>query len=133
MTNLSQNLVLCFFIHRKFTSVNYGKNQPSNKKVYVCNELKAGKDFQQLSKELAIAKATAEVYGIDCFAAGMDIDHEMVVRYIRVTPEDFQQIKFTILSNKDKKLHAIRDSLNEEFEYDQIRFLLACLIQELDI
>lgn len=111
----------------------YGKNQPSDKKVYVCNELKAGKDFQQLSKELAIAKATAEVYGIDSLAAGMDVDHQMVATYIRVTPEDFQRIKSTILLNEDKKLRTIRDSLNEEFEYNQICFVLACLIQELEM
>lgn len=111
----------------------YGKNQPSDKKVYVCNELKAGKDFQQLSKELAIAKATAEVYGIDSLAAGMDVDHQMVATYIRVTPEDFQRIKSTILLNEDKKLCTIRDSLNEEFEYNQICFVLACLIQELEM
>ena len=78
----------------------YGKNQPSNKKVHICNELKAGKDFQQLSKELAIAKATAEVSGIDCLDAGMDNDHKMVATYICVTPEDFQRIKSTILSNE---------------------------------
>ena len=68
-----------------------GKNQPSSKKFHICNELKAGKDFQQLSKELAIAKVTAEVYGIDCRAAGMDIDHKMVATYIRVTPKDFSK------------------------------------------
>ena len=111
----------------------YGKNQPPDKKIYVCNELRAGKDFQQLSKELAIAKATAEVYGIDCLAAGIDVDHKMVARYIRVTPKDFQWIKSTILSNEDKKLHTILNSVNEEFEYNQIRFVLARLILELEI
>ena len=111
----------------------YGKNQPSNKKVHVGNGLRTGKDFQQLSKELAITKATAEVYGIDCLAAGMEMDHEMIARYLHVTPEDFQRIKATILSNVDKKLCTIRDSLNEEFEYNQIRFVLACLIRELEI
>ena len=69
----------------------YGKNQPSNKKVYIGNQLKTGKDFQQLSKELVIAKVTAEVYGIDCRATGMDIDHKMVATYIRVTPKDFSK------------------------------------------
>ena len=108
----------------------YGKNQPSNKKVYIGNQLKTGKDFQQLSKELAIAKVTAEVYGIDCRAAGMDIDHKMFATYIHVTPEDFQQIKSTILSNKDKKLCTICNSLNEEFDCNQICFVLPCLIQE---
>ena len=95
--------IVLFYPQKMYLRQLYGKNQPSNKKVYVCNELKAGKVFQQLSKEVAIAKATTEVYGIDCLAIGMDIDHEMVARYIRVTPEDFQQIKSTILSNEDKK------------------------------
>ena len=34
---------------------------------------------------------------------------------------------------KTKKLRTIRESLNEEFEYNQIHFVLACLIQELEI
>lgn len=37
-----------------------------------------------------------------------------------------------ILSNEDNKLRTIRDALNEEFSYNQIRFVLACLIQELE-
>ena len=77
---------MLFYPQKMYLRQLYGKNQPSNKKVYVCNELKAGKVFQQLSKEVAIAKATTEVYGIDCLAIGMDIDHEMVAKIYPCNP-----------------------------------------------
>ncbi|KAJ7369636.1 hypothetical protein OS493_037425 [Desmophyllum pertusum] len=110
----------------------YGKNQPSDKKIRIAEELRTGKDFTQLSSELGIAKATAEVYGIDCLAAGKELDHKRKARYLGITSEDFQVMTVNILSNEDNKLRTIRDALNEEFSYNQIRFVLACLIQELE-
>ena len=56
----------------------YGKNTPSMKKRLVVDGLKKGKSFEKLAAELGVAKATAEVYGIDCLAAGQEIDHEML-------------------------------------------------------
>lgn len=86
-----------------------------------------------LARELGVAKATAEVYGIDCLAAGQDIDHEMMAKQLQITAETFRHIKSGILSNEDSKLRTIRDNLGEEFSYNQIRYVVACLIQELDI
>ena len=74
--HITQRSVFIFFTQKMY--------QPSKKKVHVSNELRTGKDFQQLSKELALAKATAEVYGIDCLAAGMEMDHEIIARYLHV-------------------------------------------------
>lgn len=74
-------------------------------RIHIANELRmTGKDFSQLSKELAIKKATSEVYCIDCLAARMELDHKVIARHLDVTPEAFHRIKATILSNEDNKL-----------------------------
>lgn len=111
----------------------YGKNTPSTKKSLVVDGLKNGKKFEELAAELGVATATAEVYGIDGLAAGQEIDHEMLSKYLQISVESFQLIKTEILSNEDPKLRTIRDNLEEQFSYNQIRFVLACLIQELDL
>lgn len=111
----------------------YGKNNPSPKKRLVMKGLKEGKDFDHLARELHITSATAEVYGIDCLAASGDIDHEAVAGYLSVTKTSFNVIKAEILSSQDKKLRTVRDNLEEEYTYNQIRFVLACLIHDLDM
>lgn len=83
--------------------------------------------------ELGVSVATAEVYAIDCLAAGRKLDHERIARYLGVSSDVFQIIKVTIQSNDDDKLRTIRDSLQEEFSYNKICFVLACLIQELEL
>lgn len=44
-----------------------------------------------------------------------------------------QCIKVKILSNENNKLQTICDALNEESFYNQIRFVLVCLIHELEL
>ena len=87
----------------------------------------------ELASELGIAVATAEVYAIDCLAAGRTLDHELLASYLGISTDSFQRIKVAILSNEDNKLRTIRDALAEEFSYNQIRFVLACLIHELEL
>lgn len=59
----------------------YGKNGPSDKKLRIVQGLKSGKD---LAEELQIAKPTAEVYGIDCLAAGQDVDFQEIAAYMDI-------------------------------------------------
>ena len=92
-----------------------------------------GKSLTQVSSELGIALATAEVYAIDCLAAGRKLNHELLANYLGISTDSFQRIKAAILSNEDNKLRTIRDALTEEFSYNQIRFVLACLIRELEL
>lgn len=92
-----------------------------------------GKSLTQLSSELGIAVATVEVYAIDCLAAGSKLDHEHLASYVGISTDSFQRIKIAILSNEDNKLRTIRDALTEEFSYNQIRFVLACLICKLEL
>lgn len=111
----------------------YGKNNPSAKKRLVVVGLQTGKNFGELAADLSNTKATAEVYGIDGLAAGQQIDHEMLSRLLDVSADSFKLIKNYILACEDRKLHTVRDNLLQEFSYNQIRFMLACLIHELEL
>ena len=122
-----------FCLQKKRLIQLYGKNQLSNNKLRIAEEFALGKSLTQLASEMGIAKATAEVYAIDCLAAGRKIDHEQLASFLALTADAFQRIKVTILSNEDNRLRTIRDSLSEEFCYNQIRFVLACLIHELEL
>lgn len=110
----------------------YGKNNSSPKKRAVADGLKVGKSFELLGWELAVATATAEVYGIDCLAAGEEVDHNLVAKNLQITPESFERVKVGIMSNHNNSLRSIRDEL-ADFSYNQIRFVLACLIQEVEL
>lgn len=107
----------------------YGKNNPSPKKMLVIQGLKLGKNFATLSSKLNVA----EVYGIDCLAAGADLDHESVAKCLKVSKESFDVIKSEIMANEDKKLHTVWDNLGQLFSYNQIRFVLACLIHDYEL
>ena len=86
----------------------YGKNEPSSQKMKVFQGLKSGKDFVHLSSELDIKKGTAEVYGINCLAAGGSVDHEMIARYLELTPDAFHRIKSSLRSSRFRFLQAKR-------------------------
>lgn len=113
----------------------YGKNLPSVKKHLVVQGLKIGKTFDQLAQEMKISRATAEVYAIDSLAAGQEVDHETIAKSLEINEEDFQRIKGELMSTmrNDKKLRTVRDNLGQQYGYNQIRFVLACQIQELEL
>ena len=91
------------------------------------------KKFRSLAADLNVAQATAEVYGIDCLAAGAELDHETIATFLDVTEESFSVIKREILSNEERKLRTIRDNLGEVITYNQTRFVIACLIHSLEM
>lgn len=101
----------------------YGKNNPSLKKSLIGGGLQ-GKNFEELAAEFS-------VYGMDGLAAGQEINHKMLAKYLQISVESFhfQLIKMEFLSNEDHKLRTIRDNLEEQFSDNQIHFVLACLIQ----
>ena len=109
----------------------YGKNVPSPKKHLVTQGLKMGKNFHELAEELKISTATAEVYAIDSLAAGQDVDHQTIAKSLDISAESFEMVKGEVTTSDDKKLRTVRDNLREEFSYNQIRFVLACQIQDL--
>jgi len=106
----------------------YGKNNLSPQKKLVMKGLKLGKSFATLAAELRVAQATAEVYGIDCLAAGRDLDDKSMAHFLDVNKKSFGIIKDTSMANQDKKLCTVRDSLNEAYSYNQICFVFACMI-----
>ena len=90
-----------------------------------------GKDFKAVVGMLHVAEATAQIYAIDSFAAGAPIDHVRLAN-LQVTEENFEAIRNCIEKNKDHKLRSIRDEL-VVFSYNQIRFVLACMIRDLTL
>ena len=105
----------------------------SNGKIRTVQQFRSGKDFKTIAKILKVAEATAEVYGIDAFAAGAPMDHVRLAEVLQVTEENFERIKSCIEKGEDPKLRAIRDELHELFSYNQIRFVLACMIRDLSL
>jgi len=100
--------------------------------MLVIQGLKLGKNFAMLSSELNVAEATAKVYGINCLAAEADLDHESVAKCVKVSKESFDVIKSEIMANEEK-LRTVWDNLGQLFSYNQIRFVLACLIHDYEL
>lgn len=111
----------------------YGKNQPSNSKMRAFEEFKAGHSYRDIAAALAVQEATVEIYTIDAFAAGAPLNHMRMANLLEIQSEDFERIKSAITANSNAKLATIRANLNESFSYNQIRFVLACMIRELDL
>lgn len=96
-------------------------------------EFKAGRSYREIAATLAVQEATAEVYTIDAFAAGAPLNHTRMANFLEIQGEDFERIKSAITANSNAKLTTIRADLNESFSYNQIRFVLACMIRDLDL
>lgn len=109
----------------------YGKNQPSNSKMRAYEEFKNGRNYSEIAVTLGVQEATAEVYTIDALAAGAPLDHTRMANLLEIGGEAFDRIKAAITSNVNAKLGAIRADLIESFSYNQIRFVLTCMIREL--
>ena len=101
--------------------------------MQVGRDLSRSKNFDDLSRDLGISKASAEVYAIDCLAAEKPLDHDLMAHYLDISLDDFSEIKEAILHNEDNKLRSIRDELQSRYSYNQIRFVLACLIRDLEL
>ena len=73
------------------------------------------------------------MYGIDCLATGANLDHQSVAKCLKINKESFDVIKSEIMANEDKKLRTVWDNLDQAFSYNQIRFVLACLIHDYEL
>lgn len=111
----------------------YGKNQPSNGKMRAFEQFRNGMDYKEIAACLGVQESTAQVYTLDALAAGAPLNHERMANLLGVTEAIFSTISAAISSNEDSKLRSIRDSLNESYSYNQIRFVLACMIKGLDL
>ena len=76
--------------------------------------------------------AKSVVYSINCLAAEIGMDHQTMAKYLAFSIESFERIKGEIIWRNDRRLRTMWDNMGE-FSYNQIGFLLACQIQELDL
>lgn len=85
------------------------------------------------SKTVGQILKAARIYGIDAFPAGAPMDHVQLGEILQVTGENFQRVKSCIEKSKDLKLHSTQDELHKFFSYNQIHFVLACMIRDLSL
>jgi len=111
----------------------YGHNPPTPRKIEAVEELKKGKDFHSVARKMNVTLATAEVYAIDSFAANAPLDETIFARHLEVDSNKSQGIRAAIERNTDGKLRTIKDELKDLFTYNQIRFVIACLIRDIEI
>lgn len=110
-----------------------GNNPASSNKIAVVEHLRKGKDFKSIAREMQVALATAEVYAIDSFAANAPLDENMLARHLQVDGDAFEVIRTAINKNTDAKLRTVKNELKDAFSYNQIRFVIACLIRDIQI
>ncbi|KAJ7389451.1 hypothetical protein OS493_031420 [Desmophyllum pertusum] len=95
----------------------------ADRKILVAEEFKKGKSLQEIADQIRVAKATAEIYGMDAFAAGIPLDHNQLAAELGIEDHQFHAIKKCIQCNVDFKLRTVKDSL-EVYTYNQIRFII---------
>lgn len=86
--------------------------------------------LRDIACELCVQLLTAEVYLIDSLVAGKDLDHERLGEYLRITNEHFLVLRDELLVKP--RLSMVKQSY-PSFSYNQIRFLLAYLIRNLEV
>ena len=86
-----------------------------------------GKDFGAISRELGVQRATAEVYVIDAFTAGKNVDPEHIAEFLDVTKDLFSRLQQLLLTHD--RLGKVKEAVGG-CTYNQIRFVLACTIRD---
>ena len=74
-----------------------------------------------------------EVYAIDSFATNAPLDETIFARHLEVDNDKFQAIRGAIEENTDGKLPTVKNELKDLFTYNEMRFVIACLIQDIEI
>lgn len=112
----------------------YGKNSVSNNKLRVLDGFSKGKDFSAISRELRVQRATAEVYTIDAFAAGKEIDHEHLAQLLGVPEDLFSQLQ-QLLFAKDRLIEVKEASSRMLIQSNLFHSGLygSCVIRDVDM
>ena len=108
----------------------YGKVKVSNQKLRAVDAFNKGMRLRDIACELFVELPTAEVYLIDSLVAGKDLDHELLGEYLHITNEHFLLLRNELLVKP--RLSMVKQSY-PSFTYNQIRFVLACLIRDLEV
>lgn len=105
-----------------------GPCKASAKKIQAVNLFLSGKSFAEISSVLSVAEATAEVYTIDGYCAGAPIEFSKLIEQMNLSSADVE-----ILCNGIKEhgstLRNVRNAFQDRFSYNQIRLILAAMIQ----
>ena len=72
----------------------------------------------------------SEVYLIDALVARQKVDHERLGKFLHVTEEHFLSLREELILKV--RLSEVKQSC-PAFTYNQIRFVLACLIRNLEM
>ena len=108
----------------------YGKVKVSNQKLRAVDAFNKGMRLRDIACELCVQLPTAKVYLIDSLVAGRDLDHERLGEYLNITNEHFLLLRDELLVKP--RLSMVKQSY-PSFTYNPIRFVLACLIRDLEV
>ena len=108
----------------------YEKVKVSNQKLRAVDAFNKGMRLRDIACELCVQLPTVEVYLIDSLLAGKDLDHERLGEYLHITNEHFLVLRDELLVKP--RLSMVKQSY-PSFSYNQIRFVLACLIRDLEV
>lgn len=108
----------------------YGKVKVSNQKLRAVDAFNKGMRLRDIACELFVELPTAEVYLIDSLVAGKDLDHERLGEYLHITNEHFLLLWNGLLVKP--RLSMVKQSY-PSFTYNQIRFVLDCLIRDMEV
>ena len=109
----------------------YGKNKPSTKKIEAAKMFgKSHTDIKSIARFLRVEIPTAEVYIIDAYCAGAPmISFEKLVSELNINSLYRDRIVQLIEAGLPT-LRQIRDALRHEVSYNQIKAVLAGMIQD---
>ena len=120
---------MCSLVQRPSFKSLYGTNKPSPKKIQAVKcFLKGNRDFAATAKVLGVAVTTAEVYTIDGYCSGAPLSFAKLSDKIKLSPADVEKVSDGI-KRRGTSLRNIRDGLGNLFTYNQIRLVLAAIIQ----
>lgn len=120
--------LLFFLKHESYKSL-YGPCKASPKKIQAVNLFLKGKSFQEIANVLCVAVATAEVYTIDGYCAGAPLEFDKLCHEINITFNDRVTLCNGIKMH-GSTLRNVRDQLQDQYSYNQIRLVLATMIRE---
>ena len=106
----------------------YGKNQPSNHKD---ERIRTFEVWPELQGDFSrVNSRSIHDWCVSCHSTARPCANGDSAWN---NGDTFKAIKKTISSNKDAKLTSIRDKLNKSFTYNQICFVLPCMIRDINL
>lgn len=108
----------------------YGRNKASPKKIQAANMFgKSHMTIKSIAKLLQVEIPTAEVYVIDAFCAGAPISVEKLASELNLNCPKIESIA-RLIEDGLPTLRQIKDALDGEVSYNQIKVVLAAMITD---